>query len=256
MNQRDIAALVRPLSPTAARILLVLFLGNGTSYTGMELANMLGKSQNTISTAIQELEFLGYAQHNGRQYGWSLPSQWRQLEFAENNHGARVPNVPVVNPPALQGGDSAANLSPPVDNSPDPVDNLIQKNLDLGGEIQKNLDFAPSSSLREERRKKKKEENEQPEIQENLEFNDEIRQLLVSAGVGSRSKKLHEILELGLDVEFVRSHIHVWRWYGDEPTSYLITRLIDGDDPPTCGCDDCAPARYHIPEEYLDIIKR
>lgn len=245
MNKRDIAIVVKPLSPTAARILLALMLGKGASFTGVELSRMLGKSQNTISTAVGELEYFGYAQNNGRNHGWSLPAKHLQLDLgsmAGENGSAWVSSrmVPAADLPALQGEEPAENQYPE-----------IQKNL----EFQKNLDFVPSSSssFKEKERKKERKENGTAEIQKNLDFNPEVHRMLVEAGVGPRSKKLFEILDLDPKPDFVADHIHAWK-VQREPVSWLITRLLAGEAPPVCKCHDCR-LKSPIPEQYRGIIE-
>lgn len=86
---------------------------------------------------------------------------------------------------------------------------------------------------------------------------DNLRALLVSIGIGRRSRKLNALLNAGLSVEYVKQHIHVWRWRR-EPVGWLITRLESGDDPPVCTCPDCRrdQLQQQIPPDLANIIKR
>lgn len=255
MDKRNIAALVRPLSPTAARVLLVLIFGDGMSFTGKELSKMLGKSQNTISTAVGELEYYGYAQNNGRQYGWSLLPEFRQASF-EQLSGA-YGRLEEAAPPALHGGARANGRLPAlqgeVAESSGQTEEKIQKNLE---DTKKFVFSPPSSSSRSNYREEGEEERKKPEIQKNLDFapdKAQIRQILVQAGVGPRSKKLRTLLGLSLDVAYVQAHVHVWE-QEQSPVGWLITRLEDGDAVPACHCPACKQA--HIPPEYKGVIKR
>lgn len=86
LTERDlkVAGMVSPLSGTAAKILCIFFLATvGQSFTGQDMADMLGVSANTITPAMRQLTRLGYLQHNGKYYGWSLVSQYRQMSLAE-----------------------------------------------------------------------------------------------------------------------------------------------------------------------------
>ncbi len=79
-----VAGMVSPLSGTAAKILCVFFLATvGQSFTGQDVADMLGVSANTVSPALRQLTRLGYLQYNGKLYGWSLISEYRQRSFTE-----------------------------------------------------------------------------------------------------------------------------------------------------------------------------
>lgn len=230
MLARDIAQMIRPLSPTALRILVIMFFANGQSFTGRELAGMLSKTPNSISSNIKQLEFYGLVQYNGRQHGWSLAGLQQTLFPALHGEitAAR---------PALQGDEG--KVQPPASQGVAVV-NEIQNILD---DPNKNLDhpnffgstpLPSSSSLGYTKGKSEEERKKKPEIQKNLE----LVRLLVSAGVGSRSQKMDEILDLELDVAYVAAHCEAAK---DEPVSYLITRLLSGDPAPVppalVGCD-------------------
>lgn len=271
MNVKTLAATIKPLPPTAVRILVIMLMNPGASFSGKYLAKLLSVSENTISSNIEQLAFDGLAQYNGRQVGWSLSTQL-PLEFpalhgeisneAPASHGGQQ-LIPTAAVPALQGERPLV-----VDNSVDNSEKLIQNDLDLADLpasqganrqklIQKNLDqvpvnpkkfgstlsharvFSSSSSDHLEKREQEEERKTREEIQKNLD-QAEIRRLLIQAGIGSRSSKLDEILALDLDLAYVQAHVAAVTEAG-EPVSFLITRLLDGDPvlpaAPVDGCE-------------------
>ena len=79
-----ISGMVSPLSGTAAKMLCIFLLATaGQSFTGQDMADMLGVSANTISPAMRQLSRFGYLQYNGKQYGWSLIPECRQMSLTE-----------------------------------------------------------------------------------------------------------------------------------------------------------------------------
>ncbi len=87
---------------------------------------------------------------------------------------------------------------------------------------------------------------------------EELRQCLVAAGIGKRSKKLDEILDLDLDPDFVKGHIAAreaalanQKRY---PVSWLITKLLDGDPVPVvklAACPDCGSTQLWSAKEQI-----
>ena len=241
-SNSEIATIVKPLSPTAARILLVLVLGKGASFTQKELSRMLGKSKNTIYNAAEELVFFNQAQYNGYMSGWSLPDGWQQLDLWSNGENDGDDTVP----PASHGGAMAGQLPAPQGEATVPGRQTVDNNE---VNFQKNLEIHPSSSsLRD--LKDQEEERRGGNFQKNLE----VRKMLLSTGIGPRSPKLDRLVNLNLDLNWVIAHIHVWRWR-NEPTGYLIQRLEHGDAVPECGCVECQRSDQ-VPEQYREIIKR
>lgn len=229
---------MRSMPSSAAKILWILFI-SGRSLTGKDLQYACGMAEATIDKGLAWLEPRRLIQNNGKFNGWSLtavahqlPLPFASLTTGHQNalpaqHGAATP----------QNGDGES----------------------FGGENPKIWGFLSSSSssdlLLEERDQEEEEEaRENPKIWGFLD-DDDIRQMLIDAGIGPRSRKLVELLALNLDVDFVAAHVHVWQRRGDEPPGYLITRLESGEAPPVCNCPDCR-LKAQIPDEYRDIIMR
>jgi len=226
---------VRSMSPAAAKILWILLLG-GRSLTGKELMFACDMSDKTIQQGLIWLEFKGLIQNNGKFNGWSLTAAVRQLPLpftALPGEGAGST--------ALLGGESR-KISDDRKNSgflPPSSSSSIQTNTDLAGnegeeeaiESRKFSDFVPDP------------------------VKDELRHCLAAAGIGRRSQKLDEILDLELEPDFIRGHIAAREAAlanGERfPVSWLITKLLDGDPVP-----EARRPKNYIPPELQDIIKR
>lgn len=231
---------VRSMSPAAAKILWILLL-SGRSLTGKDLIFTCDMSDKTIQQGLTWLEFKGLVQNNGKFNGWSLTAAVRQLPL----------------PFAALPGEGEAVALP---------DGESRKFSDHHGESRKFSGFLPSSSSSIHTNtdlagnEGEEEERSSGQSRKNSGFpprtaKARIRKCLIDAGIGSRSQKLQEILDLDLELDFVKGHVTAREAAlesGEEyPVNWLITKLLDGDPVP-------APpkARSRIPKEYKDIIKR
>ena len=236
----DQVEFMQAMPPAAAKILLLLFISD-RSLTGRELQFACGMAERTIQGGLDWLQFKGLAQNNGKFNGWSLTSRAYQLPlpFAQLNAGHQNAL------PASHGAALASNR---------PGESFGGD--ENGGENRKKNGFLSSSSSLKE----KEEEEEEEENGENRKIygfrGDELREMLRDAGVGDRSRKMRELLALDLDIDWVNEHIHVWR-RSNEPVGYLITRLLSGDTPPPCNCQECQAAQYRYQiAAYDGLIER
>lgn len=230
---------VRGMSPAAAKILWILLL-SGRSLTGKDLMFTCDMSDKTIQHGLAWLEFKGLVQNNGKFNGWSLTAAVRQLP------------LPFA---ALPGEGEAVALL-------DGESRKISDDRKISGFV------APSSSssLHTIQDLAGNEGEEEEETRESRKISGfpprttkaQIRQCLIDAGVGGRSQKLKEILDLDLELGFVKSHIAARKTKldnGDEyPVNWLITKLLDGDPVPVVKltvCPDCKSAHYWNSKEQL-----
>ncbi len=259
LTERDlrVSGMVSPLSGTAAKILCIFFLATvGQSFTGQDMADMLGVTANTISPAMRQLTRLGYLQYNGKQYGWSLIPEYRQMSLAES-----YPQV---------------------------VDNLIQKNLDNPKIFGSTLPPIVSSSLDSDQ----DEENyltklpssaaDNPKIfgSTSAEPETEAAYWLDLGGItrGTTSWDLLVGLDGQLVKAFVLQYLHDRQVWADDPsrgrepeTGLLVHRLkrrMSGKMPvPAMRCQECLRLerecrcvgqrlQQQIPDDLKDIIKR
>jgi predicted transcriptional regulator len=218
---------MRGMPPAAAKIIIILML-SGQSLTNQKLMFACDMSDKTIRNGLAWLEFNGLVQNNGKYDGWSLTAAVRQLTLN------------------LQFDDEVS-----------------RKFSDLVGVNRKFSDLLPSSSsskdliILDQEEEERRSDTEIP-ISTGLDSNDDddIRQMLVQAGIGRRSGKLREILDAKLDPDFVQAHIEARKQLLDAgekyPVGWLITKLLDGDPIP----ESPTPLQQTIPEHLKDIIKR
>jgi hypothetical protein len=221
---------VRGMSPAAAKILWILLL-SGRSLTNKDLIFTCDMSDKTIQHGLEWLEFKGLVQNNGKFNGWSLTAAVRQLPL----------------PFAALPGEGEAVAS-------------------LDGECRKISGFLSSSSSSLQTLKDLAGNEGEEEPRESRKISGfpprttraQIRQCLIDAGVGGRSQKLHEILNLDLDLDFVKSHIAARKTKldnGDEyPVNWLITKLLDGDPVPVVrltACPDCGSPHFWSAKEQI-----
>ena len=277
LTKREISGLVGPLSGTASQILCVFFLAVvGQSFTGKELARMLGKSANTISAAMQQLESQGWLQNNGKNNGWSLQSKYHQaslldwmiqenLDHRHNMIQEYLDQVQVdpkkfgSTPPLVVSSSSYSSKNEKLlttTSADDPKKFGSTRNQTAGSE-----NTAPGGP-----------ENTVPVNPENTVVAD----WLLRGGVAAGSPKWAEIVALDLAGDFVKAHVlnHLYEaqeWErerrGRRPgTGTLIYRLKKGWPAPPMRCEECLEyesrcrcghsLRSGIPDEYKDIIKR
>lgn len=226
MNRNEQIEFMQACPPASAKILLLLLLMD-ESLTNKELQFACNMAERTIQNGLDWLQYKGLIQYNGKFQGWSLTAWAYQLPlpFTQLNAGHQT---------ALPASHGAA----PASNKP----GQSFANNEENGENRKKSGFLSSSSSYKDRKEEEKEEGNA----ENRK-NYGLRETLRDAGIGARSRKMHELLALDLDIEYVNEHIHVWRQRG-EPVGYLITRLLSGDAPPICDCHDCrlSHARQHL----------
>lgn len=237
---------VRGMSPAAAKILWILLL-SGRSLTAKDLRFPCAMSDKTIQQGLDWLEFKGLIQNNGKFNGWSLTAAIRQLPLpfaALPGEGEAV---------ALLDGESRKiSVFPP---TPDGENRKISGflNPSSSSSLHSNQHLAGNEEEEEEPRESRKISGFPPRT-----TRAQIRQCLIDAGVGGRSQKLHEILNLDLDLDFVKSHIAARKTKldnGDEyPVNWLITKLLDGDPVPVVrltACPDCGSPHFWSAKEQI-----
>lgn len=228
---------VRSMSPAAAKILWIL-LFSGRSLTGKDLMFTCDMSDKTIQQGLAWLEFKGLIQNNGKFNGWSLTAAVRQLPLPY----AALPGEGEGST-ALLGGESRKISDDRKNSGFLPLSSSsIQTKKDLAGNEGEEEEETPQES--------RKISDFLPDPEKEA-----LRQCLVAAGIGKRSKKLDEILELDLAPNFVHGHIAAREAKlanGEKyPISWLITKLLDGDPVPAR-----PKAKNYIPPELAGIIKR
>lgn len=228
---------VRSMSPASAKILWILLL-SGRSLTGKDLILTCDMSDKTIQQGLAWLEFKGLVQNNGKFNGWSLTAAVRQLPL----------------PFAALPGEGEGSVALPDGESRKISDD--RKNSGF-------LALSSSSSLLTNNGLREEEEEEGGESRKFSDFlpdpaKDELRHCLVAAGIGKRSKKLDEILDLELDPDFVKGHIAAREaaLANQEryPVSWLITKLLDGDPVPVvnlAACPDCGSTQLWSAKEQI-----
>lgn len=229
---------VRSMSPAAAKILWILLL-SGRSLTGKDLMFTCDMSDKTIQHGLTWLEFKGLVQNNGKFNGWSLTAAVRQLP------------LPFA---ALPGEGEAVALL-------DGESRRISDDRKISGFLPPSSSSFTLSTIQD---LAGNEGEEEP--QESRRISDfptrtsrsQIRQCLIDAGVGGRSQKLKEILDLGLELDFVKGHIAAREAKladGEEyPVNWLITKLLDGDPVPVVvrrTCPECGSANFWRTKEQL-----
>jgi hypothetical protein len=218
---------VRSMSPAAAKILWILLL-SGRSLTGKDLMFTCDMSDKTILQGLTWLEFKGLIQNNGKFNGWSLTAAVRQLPLPF----AALPG---------EGAGSVALLDGESRKISDDRENSGFLPLSSSSSSQTYSELAGNEGEEEESRESRKISDFLPNP-----VKDELRHCLVAAGIGKRSKKLDEILDLNLDPDFVRGHIAAREatLANEEkyPVNWLITKLLDGDPVPDvklARCPEC-----------------
>ena len=259
----DQVEFVRDMPPAAAKTLWILLL-SGRSLTGKQLEFACDMSEKIIQRGLQWLDFKGLVQNNGKFNGWSLTAAVRQLPLpftALLGEGTA----------ALPGSGGSSVALPDGENRQKsgflPISD--GENRQIGG-------FLPSSSSSntlsntdlagdEGEEEESGQENRQKSGFLPNPVQNRLRHCLVAAGIGKRSQKLDEILELDLDPAFVEGHIAVREAAledgQDYPISWLITKLLDGDPVPpkpkaVPRCDRCGrEINPRIGRCNCDIIK-
>lgn len=236
---------VRGMSASAAKILWILFL-SGRSLTNKQLQFACDITDKPVSDGLAWLEFKGLVQNNGKFNGWSLTATAYQLPlpFAALPGEETRKNSDLL--PALHGGE-------------------CRKNSDIDGETRNFSDFLPSSSSCSVNDLNREREEEDGETRNFSDFDGELKKLLLQAGIGRYSRKLQELLNAGLDLEYVRAHIaareRAIEQGDDYPIGWLITKLLDGDPAPVCRCGHCQECHNRnmaamIPSHLRHIIRR
>lgn len=256
LTERDlrVSGMVSPLSGTAAKILCIFFLATvGQSFTGQDMADMLGVTANTISPAMRQLTRLGYLQYNGKQYGWSLIPEYRQMSLAES-----YPQV---------------------------VDNLIQKNLD-NPKIFGSTPLVVSSLASCDQDQELDLANQLATIADNPKIlglspdTAEVEHWLDYGGIDRNTPTWKFLVAEIASPDFVKAHVlqvryehRAWEKAGKssrEPgTGLLVYRLkmgLKGEwATPAMRCEECLRSErdcrcngyrsQHIPDDLRDIIK-
>lgn len=244
-----------------ASIIIALAL-TGVSLTNEDLQLVTGYSDKPISKGLALLELHGLAQHNGRRYGWSLPQ------------GIQLP----LFPSALLG--KGHDRSAPLGSGNEGLlkDRNISEDRNISDLSSENFRSpvtrarSSSSSLIPHQSKEKEEERKKRKDRKFSELraagdNKAVFEWLLRAGVGKRSKKMRELLELELSEEHVaafvldreaaiasaqskaRGGVDPQTVY---PTGHLIRKLLDGDPVPPMRCEDC----LQVLPCYCGVIQR
>jgi len=233
LTKREISGIVGPLSGTASQILCVFFLSVvGQSFTQKGLANMLGKSLNTISTAVQQLEAQGWLQFNGRQNGWSLLPKYHQTPLPliqKNLDQLRLdPKIYGSTPLLVVSSSNRSNKN----------DLLLTTTKTADPKIFGSAQSAGSENTAPDGQNK-------PVDPENTAVAD----WLIHGGIAAGSPKWSSIMSHGLAVDYVKAHVlehlheqQTWERdkNGREPgTGTLIYRLEHNWPAPPLRCPDC-----------------
>ncbi len=257
---RDQLLFFRTLNGPAAQILIVMIL-SGSNLMSRDLEHATGLSDKTVAKGLRTLKDLQMIQYHGRSVGWSLDSGIRQLELF---------------PTALLGWEqtqAAALQGLPAEKLSTPVDKLTGEFPDsYGGETG---EFPTSSSRTSHVRVRARfataaakdsptqidaaanqqtaETGNFPDNARAILRSKRIKAMLIDAGVGARSKKMSELLAMGLDPEYVKAHVDYRKKILASGRKYrvglLIKRLLD-EDPAPAGAQ-----RSSIPEQYRDFVK-
>lgn len=240
-----------PLKGAAASILFFLLIERGVSYTARELAYICKYSDKPTTEALTYLQAKKWVQFNGHLNGYSIPMNF-QLPLPLEQIAAGVAQLDArANRTAQPGAAGHVALLDVVgDGSSDG---------ELIGIFPNDRNFSdhssPSSSFVFIDHKNQEEEEEE-RSPDDRKFSD-IRAILVSAGVGSRSPVLRELLELNLDPVYVQAHIQAREAALEQgqyyPVSHLITKLRCGDPAPAPPRN---PLKQQIPDDLRHIIRR
>jgi len=226
MMTSDQIGLLRSLKGAPASIVLALVFC-GHALKNRELEQMTGYSDKPISKGLALLELHRLVQYNGYAYGWSLTAAARQLPLF---------------PDSLLGDGQSRNISE-VGEFPTSSSSSSSSLLTLNGHREEEEDAAESRRI----------SDFSPRPVDNSV--DKLRRTLIQAGVGKRSRKLRELLDAGLAIEYVQGHIAARQAALDQgkhyPVGWLIQKLLDGDPVPAA-----KPTAQAIPPEYEHIIKR
>jgi hypothetical protein len=246
IDQQDIIK-VKALSPTAARIFIIILLGQGQAFTGRQLAALLGKTEGTISLAVRELEVSGMAQYNGYSDGWSIPMHY-QLSIEEFLKNRKLLDEVFEKSKTLP-----------------PYSSLVSGN-DPGEEEITTNQLSPGVF-----EKSKTPQADEPE-------STEVAAWLAYGGIIKNSPKMILLAQKIQSPEYVKAHVlehlherRAWEKAGKrnrEPgTGSLIYRLEKGWDAPPMRCEDCLERekdcrcngrsfRQRIPDDLKGIVKR
>lgn len=227
---------IRSIKGAAASILWVLIL-SGRACTNEDLQLATNYSDKPIKDGLSLLEAEGLVQYNGKFNGWSLAGGFYQLPLPFHQLVAGVALLDI----RADENESAALP--------------VAVGADLNRDDRNISDLLSSSSSYREEEKIDREEEEEKKADETRK-NSEIRGLLVGAGVAPRSSTLPKLLEMGLDVDYVRAHVEYRRAaleQGEEyPVNWLINKLRCGDAAPVVRSSH----KQRIPDDLRDIIKR
>lgn len=245
---REIADVVAPLSGTAAQILCIFFLAvRGQSFTNKELALMLGKSENTISTAVQQLTFRGLLQHNGKNNGCSLISEYFQPPLMDTETEKLIQK----NLDQLGVNPKKFGSTPLISSSSDPT-YVEEDQLPLTTSADNPRKFGSSPVA----------EPENTVLDTSDPETTEVRNWLIRAGIAPGSPKMKLLLEKRIPLEATKAHVlehlsQVEAWERDpkgrQPgTGLLIYHLEHGYPVPPMRCEEC----LRPTPCYCSVIKR
>lgn len=112
----------------------------------------------------------------------------------------------------------------------------------------------PPTTLKTAYRQKEREEEEEKSAK-GAKTQNRIYRLLLEAGVGPRSPKMRQLLEMGLSPDYVEAHVihreELLERGVDYPVNHLIQALQCGDPVPAMPKE-----RGHIPAKYADVVMR
>ena len=239
-----------PLKGAAASIVFFLLIRRGISYTARELAYVCKYSDKPTTEALAYLQSKKWVQFNGHLNGYSIPMNF-QLPLPLEQIAAGVAQLDAGTNRTAQPGAAGHVALLDVggdDNSEGELIGIFPNDRNFSDHS------SPSSSFVFIDHKDQEDEEERSPDDRN--FSD-IRTMLVSAGVGSRSPVLRELLKLDLDPVYVQAHIQAREAALEQnqyyPVSHLITKLRCGDPAPAPPRN---PLKQQIPDSLRDIIKR
>jgi hypothetical protein len=90
-DERNQLQMIRSLKGPPLTILFLLLVRN-VSMTNQEICHWTGYTPNTVTPALRLLDALGFTQHNGKNYGWSIAETIQlSLPFLQLSTGGEQP---------------------------------------------------------------------------------------------------------------------------------------------------------------------